>query len=60
MKRKINVYVNGKYEYSTNRFQTCKAAIKEARQTKHLYIESIPPRYITIYDYDKLTARYAD
>ena len=59
MYKKIDVYVNGVYQYSTNKFKTCEAAVKEARNTKHIVIASIPTRYLTIYDYDKVTARYS-
>ena len=59
MYKKINVYVNGKYAFSTNRFRTCKEAIKEIRATKHIAIASIPTtRYLTVYDYDTLRASY--
>lgn len=61
MYRKINVYVNGEYKYSTNRFENCKKAVKELRTTKHIIIASLPkPEYLTIYDYDKVTAKYAN
>jgi hypothetical protein len=59
MYKKIDIYVNGKYEFSTNRYKSCKEAIKEIRATKHITIASIPDRYLTIYDYDKVKAVYA-
>lgn len=60
MYKKIDVYVNGKYEFSTNRYKTCKEAIKEIRATKHITIASIPEdRYLTVYDYDNVKAVYA-
>ena len=60
MYKKIDVYVNGVYQYSTTKFRTCKDAVKEARGTQHLVIASVPTRYLTIYDYDKVTARYSN
>jgi hypothetical protein len=57
MYKKIDVYVNGVYQYSTNKYKTCRDAIKDARATKHILIASIPNRYLTIYDYDTVTAR---
>ncbi len=60
MNKKIDVYVNGVYEFSTNKFPTCNACLAEIRAAKHLEIASVPKtRYMTIYDYDKVTARYA-
>ena len=60
MYKKIDVYVNGKYEFSTNRYKTCKEVIKEIRAKKHLVIASIPEnRYLTVYDYDEVKAVYA-
>lgn len=59
MYRKIDVYVNGVYQYSTNKFKTCKDAVREARRTQHLVIAAIPTRYLTIYDYDVVTAKYS-
>lgn len=60
-KRTIQIYINDKYAYTTQKFYTIKEAIQEARRTKHLEIASIPKNYyITIYDYDKLTGLYID
>lgn len=59
MHRKIDVYVNGEYCFSTNRFRTCKDVINHIRAVKHICIASAPEnRYVTIYDYDKVVARY--
>ena len=61
MYRKINVYVNGEYKYSTKYAKNCKDAIKKARDKKHIVIPGMPkPEYLTIYDYDKVTAKYAE
>ena len=59
MNKKINVYINGIYQYSTCKFKTCAAAIKEARAAKHIHVAGIPDKYITVYDYDRVTAHYA-
>lgn len=59
MYKKINIYVNGRYEFSTNRYKTCKEAVKDLRATKHIRIASLPKdRFLTIYDYDKIRASY--
>lgn len=60
MYRKIDIYINGIYAFSTNKYKTCKEAIKEIRNKKHLEIASIPQsRYMTVYDYDTIRAKYA-
>lgn len=58
MYRKIDVYINGVYEYSTNKFKKCKDAVKEARNIRHIEIASIPNRYITIHNNDKIVAKF--
>lgn len=57
MYRKINVFVNGAYEFSTNAYESCTELIKEIRARKHLGI--VNGRYLTVYDYDTLRAKYA-
>lgn len=59
MYRKINIYINGEYSFSACKYKNCKTAIAEIRATKYIEIASIPIRYVTIYDYDKIKARYA-
>lgn len=60
MYKKIDVYVNGIYQYTTTKFKRCKDAIRDARQTKHIIIASVPKnKYLTIYDYDKVTAHFS-
>ena len=59
MYRKIDVYVNGGYQFSTRQYPSCKACLKHIRTTKHLEIASIPNRYLTVYDYDKVKVVYA-
>jgi hypothetical protein len=57
MYRKIDVFVNGIYQFSTTRYKTAKELINHIRAVKHLYIASIPARYLTVYDYDKVTTK---
>jgi hypothetical protein len=58
--KKINVYVNGVYEFSTTQYKTCKDVINHIRATKHLVIASMPDnKYLTVYDYDTIRAMYA-
>ena len=58
MHKKINVYINGVFSFSTNKYKTCTECIKDIRNTKHLYIASVPDKYITVYDYDEVRATY--
>ena len=60
MYKKIDVYVNGVYQFSTNHYRTLRDVIREIRAVKHLQIASIPNRYLTVYDYDTVKAVYAD
>ena len=60
MYRKINVYVNGVYQFSTNHYRTLRDVIREIRAVKHLQIARIPNRFLTVYDYDIVKAVYAD
>ena len=57
--KKIDVYINGEYKFSTKAYPTCDACIKEIRARKHLEIASIPTKYLTVYDYDTVKAVYA-
>lgn len=57
---KINVYINGIYQFSTTHYPTIKALKEHIRAVKHLIIASAPyPKYLTVYDYDKVKAFYA-
>lgn len=54
MYRKIDVFVNGVYEFSTNHYRTCRDVVRHIRAVKHICIASVPnDRYITVCDYDK-------
>ena len=56
--RKIRCYINGEYCFTTIKFSSQKTLRNHLRSVKHIEIESIPVRYITIYDYDKLKFEY--
>ncbi len=58
--KKIIVRINGKDEFSTTSYPNCEAVIAHIRAAKHIEIPSTPRnRYLTVYDYDTLSARYA-
>lgn len=58
--KKIDVYVNGVYAFSTTQRKTCKDVVNHIRATKHLVIASVPEnKYLTVYDYDTIRAIYA-
>lgn len=59
MYKKIDVYVNGIYQFSTNSWPSCKALKEHIRAVKHIEIASIPTKYLTVNDYDKLNCRYS-
>lgn len=56
--RKIRCYVNGEYLFTTTKFSSQKALKNYLRNVKYIEIASIPIKYVTIYDYDKLTFEY--
>lgn len=56
--RKIRCYINGEYCLTTTKFSSQKALKNHLRNVKHIEIASIPMRYITIYDYDKISCEY--
>lgn len=58
--KKIDVYINGVYEFSSTQYKSCKELVNHIRATKHIVIASVPEnRYLTVYDYDTLRAMYA-
>ena len=60
MLKKIDVYVNGAYEFSTMTTRNCSQVVRDVRNTKHIMIASVPEnRYLTVYDYDKVAAHYS-
>ena len=56
--RRIRCYVNWEYCFTTINFSSQKALKNHLRSVKHIEIASIPVKYVTIYDYDKLTFEY--
>lgn len=61
MNKKIDVYVNGIYEFSATQYESCKQVVNHIRSTKHLVVASVPEnKYLTVYDYDTIRARYAN
>ena len=59
MYKKINVYKNGKYIYSTTRFKTCREAVEDCKSNKEIKVISIPDYVVTIGENDKITARFS-
>jgi|GEM_PF-6655638 len=61
MYRKIDVYINGEYQFSTKCYQNIKSLVKHIRAVKHINIASLPDtKWLTVYDYDKIRAVYAE
>ena len=58
MNRAINVYKNGQYIYTTNRFKTCKEAVENCKSRKIIEVASIPNYIVVIEENDKITARF--
>ena len=56
--RKIRCYINGAYCFTTTKFSSQKTLKNHLRSVKHIEVASIPVKYVTIYDYDKLTFEY--
>ena len=46
--KKIRIYIDGDYAYTTTRYNTIKAAIAEARGQKEIEVASIPNYTIVI------------
>lgn len=59
MYKKIDVYVNGVYQFSTKAYKNCKELKARIRADKKIFIASIPNQVIEVCDYDKLVVRYA-
>lgn len=59
MHKKIDVYVNGEYQFSTTQYRTLRDVIRHIRAANHIMIASLPPKYLTVYSYDKVKAVYA-
>lgn len=60
MYKPIRVYINNEYQFTTCKYKTCKEVKDHIRAVKHIEIASIPTKYLTVYDYDKITCRYKE
>ena len=58
MCKKIDVYKNGKYIYTTTRFKTCKEAVEDCKSRKEIKVASAPDYVVMINENDKITARF--
>ena len=58
MGKAIRVYQNGVYIYTTNKFNTCKEAVKDCKNKGKIIVSSIPDYIVTINKNDKITARF--
>lgn len=63
MNKKIDVFINGKYELSSNRYKTCKAAITAIKKKASIFITgrvyTKGNNSIIINKKDKITAHFA-
>lgn len=57
MLKKIDVFVNGAYVYSSVNYRTCKEAVQDVRQRANIKVASIPDYMIRVNDTDKITAK---
>lgn len=55
--KKIQIYVNGKYAYTTEKFNTIKNAIASLEIKKEVLVKSIPDYVIKLKDGDKITGK---
>jgi hypothetical protein len=55
--KKIDIFVNGKYAYTTEKFSTVKSAINELKEKKSVIVASIPDYMINITENDKIAGR---
>lgn len=58
MSKAIRVYQNKEYIYTTDKFDTCKEAVKDCKTKKKIIVSSIPDYIVTINENDKITARF--
>lgn len=52
--KKISIYINGKYAFTTEKFNTIRECIKNAREKKIIEVASIPNYIIEIKENDIL------
>ena len=57
--RKIDIYMDGEYVYSTNQARTCKDAVARIRQQSKLTVASVPHKTYAILPGAKIRAHYA-
>jgi hypothetical protein len=57
MNKKIDVYINGEYQYSSLDYRTCKEAIADIKSRQSVNVASIPPYTVQLVPGDKVTAR---
>ena len=56
--KKINIYKNGDYAYSTNKFSRVKDAVADARKSGKVKVASIPDKEVEFSDKDKVTGKF--
>lgn len=56
--KKINIYKNGDYAYSTNKFNKIKDAVADARKSGKVKVASIPDKEVEFSDKDKVTGKF--
>ena len=57
MKKKIDVYINGEYRYSSVKYRTCKEAVADIKSRQSVKVASIPPYMVRLMPSDKVIAR---
>ena len=57
MIKKIDVYINGKYQYSSVNYRNCKEAVADIKSRQSVNVASIPPYMARLMPGDKVTAR---
>lgn len=57
MKKKIDVYINGEYQYSSLNYCTCKEAVADIKSRHSVNVASIPPYIVRLMPGDRVTAR---
>lgn len=56
MNKPIDIFINSRKAFTTTAFRSCHDAIAEIRAVHHLEVDG---HYLTVYDYDRLHARYS-
>lgn len=55
--KKIRIYINDEYVYTTCQHSTIKEAIQSLKKQKSVLVHSIPDYTITLKDSDKITGK---